>query len=114
MLEQLADEVFGLVLVAAVFQHVAPGRQVGVATVAGGFRVRDDDLNAVLEQVRPVFQGFRVALAHDEHGGRGERRAVVRQARDPVVRDQFAVVRQGIDVGGHVHGDDIRRQAVDH
>nr|GFC18375.1 hypothetical protein [Tanacetum cinerariifolium] len=32
---------------------------------------------------------------------------------DPVLRHQPAVVSQGVDVGGHVHGDDIGGQPVD-
>jgi len=95
-------------------EHIAPGRQVGVAAVTRSLGIGHDHLHAVLEQVGPVLQGLRVALAHDEHGGRSERRAVVRQAGHPVVWHQLAVVGQGVDVGGHVHGDDIGRQAIDH
>ncbi|MNE51560.1 hypothetical protein D3C80_1461940 [compost metagenome] len=39
---------------------------------------------------------------------------MVRQARGPVLRNKLAMVVQGVDVGGHVHGDDVGRQAVDH
>ncbi|AHK90692.1 ethanolamine utilization protein EutH [Pseudomonas aeruginosa LESlike7] len=114
LLEQLADEFLGLVLVTAVLQHVAPGGEIGVAAIAGGLGVRHHYLDAVLEQVRPVLQGLGVALANDEHGGRGERRAVVRQAGRPVLRHQAAVVGEGVDVGGLVHGDDVGGQTVDH
>nr|GFD56670.1 hypothetical protein [Tanacetum cinerariifolium] len=67
--EQLADELLRGSFITAVFQGVTPGRKVGVAAVARSLRVRYDHFNAILDQVRPVFQGFRVAFADDEHGG---------------------------------------------
>ncbi|MNN12166.1 hypothetical protein D3C81_1251490 [compost metagenome] len=109
MLEQLADEFLGLGFIAAILERIAPGGEVGVAAIAGGLRVRHHDLYAILEQVRPVLQSLRVALAHNEYGGGGERRAVVRQAGGPILRHQTAVVGEGVDVGGLVHGDHVGR-----
>ncbi len=71
-------------------QRVAPGRQVGVAAVAGGLGVRHDHLQAGLDQIVPVLDALGVALAHQEHGGRGVGRGVVREALAPVGGHQAA------------------------
>ena len=57
---------------------------------------------------------LRVALAHQEHDRRGVRRAVVRQARLPVGRQQLALGRERVDVVGERQRDDVGGQAVDH
>ena len=62
----------GLGLVAAVgLQRPAQGRQVVPARAARGLGVRRDDADAGLDQVGPVVDALRIALAHHEQDGRG-------------------------------------------
>src|SRR5471032_1711982 len=97
---QFAEEFLGLGFVAArLTQGVAPGCQVIPAGAARGFRIWRDDRYARLDQVIPVLDAFRVALAYQEHDGRGVRRAVVRKFLLPVGSQQL-VVGQRIDVVG--------------
>ncbi len=110
--EQLADKFLGFSVAAALFQDVTPGGQVGVTAVSGGFRVGHNDLNAVLDQVGPVLDIFRIALAHNQYGSGSKGSAVVRQAGNPVGRNQLTVVMQGLNVGGHIHGNDVSGQTV--
>ena len=72
--EQIGDELLGLGLIAArLLQRPAPGREIVPAGAAGGLRIGRDDLDAVLHQIAPVLDALRVALAHQEHDGRGVR-----------------------------------------
>jgi hypothetical protein len=71
-------------------------------------------LDARLHQVVPVLDALGIALAHQEHDGRGVGRGVLRQALLPVGGDQLALVGDGVDVIGQRQGDDIGLQAVDH
>src|SRR5690606_27166953 len=66
-----------------------------------------------LDQIVPVADALRVALAHQEHDRGRVWRAVVRQTRLPVGRQQLAVRRERVDVSGERKRYDIRRQAVD-
>jgi hypothetical protein len=72
ILEQSAYEVLRFLLIAARLpERIAPGGEVGIAAIAGVFRVRQNDLDSRLDEVRPVVQRLGVTLAHDEHHGRG-------------------------------------------
>ena len=54
-----------------------------------------------------------IALAHEEYNGGGVRRAVVRQQRLPVLRQQVGFLRDGIDIVRQRERDDIGVEAVD-
>ncbi|MNS96339.1 hypothetical protein D3C72_1306320 [compost metagenome] len=113
VLEQITDVGARLVFAAAVlFQRVGPRGQVVPARAARGLRVGGDDLHAVLDQVVPVLDAFGVALAHQEHDGRGIGRAVLRQTRLPVLGNQ-AAVGDGVNVIGQRQRHHIGFQPID-
>ena len=67
---QRLDEFLGFGLVAVILmQSIAPGCQIVPAGAAGAFRVRGNDRHARFDQVVPVMDLFRVALADEEHDG---------------------------------------------
>ena len=68
---------------------IAPGGEIIPARAAAGLRVGRDDLDARADQVVPIVDLLRIALADQEDDRRIIRRAVVRQARLPVGRDQL-------------------------
>src|SRR5690606_9240171 len=91
--EQLAHELVGLLLITAVLLHgITPGGQVVPAGTAGGFRVGGDDFHVVTDQIIPVLDVLRVAVAHQQHDGGRVGRDVVCQAALPVLRDQVGVL----------------------
>ena len=92
--------------------RVAECAKVGVAPVAAGFRVGEDDADAFFSQIAPVFDVLRVALAHEEGGGGVIRRAVMGKAFAPVFRQQLALAGKDFDVGNLVEGDDVRFQSL--
>ena len=89
------------------------GGEIGVAAVARGLRVREDDLDALGGEVAPVLDVLRVAGADHEGRQRVEGRGVVRQLRLPVGGDE-AVVGEGLDVDHLVEGDDVGLEALHH
>ena len=113
-LNSLREEADDLVAVAVLLRRPRPRREVVPARAAGGLRVRRDHGDAGLGQVAPVLDALRIALAHQEHDRRGVRRAVVRQARLPVGRQQLALLGDRVDVGGERERDHVGLQAVDH
>ena len=111
---QLLHELLGLGFAAVFLLGVGPGGKEVPACTAGGFRVRGDHFNARLDQVIPVLDAFRVALAHKEHDGRGVRRARLRQAGLPVLRDQLAELVQLVDIASQGQGYHVSFQTIDH
>ena len=64
--QQSSDKFLGFAFISAKrLQTVAVCAQKGVAAVAGGFRVGDDDLHAVFGQIGPVFNLFGIAFAQN-------------------------------------------------
>jgi hypothetical protein len=113
VLVELAHELGGLRVGAALGAHLAPGGQVGHAAVATGLGVDHHHLHAGLDQVVPVLDALGVALAHQEqHGGRGGR-GVVREFLAPVL-GHHALLGQEVHVGGGVHGHHVGVQTVGH
>ncbi len=97
--QELGHKLLGFGFIAAVgFIRRAPGRQIGIARVAGGFRVRENQLHVRAHQVIPVVNVFRVPFTDQERHGGVKRRAIVRQTRLPVGRDQIAFVMQDLNV----------------
>src|SRR5690606_41147104 len=101
---QLGHEFQGLVFAAEFLAGKGPGSEEVPACAAGGFRGRGDDLDAIFDQVVPVLDVLRVALAHQEHDGRGVRGAVVRQTGLPVRVDQLLVEVDRVDIAGQRQG----------
>lgn len=114
VLEQLFHVVLGLGFAAAGFQAIGPGGKEVPARTAAGFRVGGDHRDVFLDQVAPVLDAFGVALAHQEHDGRGVRGAGVRQAFLPVLGQRLAELGDFVDVAGQGQGHHIGAQAVDH
>ena len=115
MVIEVGDELLRLVLVAAVLtQRPAPGRQIVPARAARGLRVGRDHLDVLFDQIAPVVDALGIALAHQEHDGRGVGRAVVRQTRLPVLRQPAAALGELIDVVGERKRHHVRLEAVDH
>ena len=65
------------------------------------------------DQIGPIADTPRIALTYDEHLRRGIRRAVGRQTRLPIARDQAALCDK-VNVIGERQRDDIGADAVDH
>ena len=114
VLEQLFHVLLSLGFAAASLEAVGPGGEEVPARTAGGFRVRGNHRNVFLDQVAPVLDAFRVALAHQEHDGRGVWGAGVRQAGLPVFREGLAQLGDFVDVTGQGQGDNVGAQAVDY
>src|SRR6185312_15812326 len=91
-----------------------PCREVVPARTARGLRIRRYHRYSLADQVAPVLDVLRVALANQENNGRCVRRGMLRQTRLPVDGQQLAVVRDRVDVRGQRQRDHVGRQAVDH
>ena len=112
--QQCGHKIFGFAFIAVIhFQTITVRTQKGVAAVAGGFRVGQNDLHAVFGQIAPVLDVFRIAFAHQENDVAGIRHGIIRQARVPIVFNQ-AFFHQKLDIGSLVHGDHIGGQTVGH
>ena len=83
------------------------------ARAARGLRVRRDHGHARLDQIIPILDALRIALAHQEHDGRRIRRAVMRQPRLPVPGQQSALGNR-IDIVRQRQRDHVGIEAVDH
>ena len=66
------------------------------------------------DEVVPVLDALRVALAHQEDDRRGVGRGVVRQLRLPVGRDLAGLRGDRVDVAGERQRHHLRLEAVDH
>jgi hypothetical protein len=114
VLVQLGDVVLGLGLAAVLLLGVGPGGEEVPARAAGGLRVGGDHFHARLDQIVPVLDLLGIALAHQEHDGRGVRRAGLRQALLPVLGQQLAELADLVDVAGQGQGHHVGLEAVDH
>ena len=112
--EQLFHIFLGLGFAATGLEAVGPGGEEVPACTAGGFRVRCDDRHVFLDQVAPVLDALGVALAHQEHDGRGVGGAGVRQAGLPVFRQGLAQLGDFVDITGQGQRHHVGAQAVDH
>src|ERR1700733_661719 len=101
------------VIAARLLQRPGPRGQVVPARTARALRVGSDDLDAGADQIAPVAQVLRVALAHREHDGRGVGRTVVRQARGPVARYQLRLAVQFDEVIGQRERRNVGLQPID-
>jgi hypothetical protein len=100
-----------LLIVVRLIPRVTPGREIIPARAAGSFRIRGYHSDARPNQVRPVFDAFRVAFTDQEDDGRGIRCAVLRQAFLPGRIEDMGLIGY-IDVIGQGKGDDIGLEAV--
>ena len=115
VLVDLGDEVLGLVFGPAVLlQSIAPSRDVVPARAARGLRIGRHDLDAVLDEIRPVMNPLGIALPHQEHDGRGVGGRVIREPLLPVGRDEPAVLGKLIDVAAQGQRYDVGLEPVDH
>ena len=69
--------------------------------------------NVLLDQIGPVMDALRVALAHQQHDRAGRRRRVVGKPLLPVRGDKTAL-GQCIDIRGERQRDDVRLKPVQH
>ena len=110
---QLRDEVPRLGVVAArLTLGVLPRREVVPPRAARRLRVRRNHRRAGLDQIGPVLDALRIALAHQEHDRGGVGRAVLRQPLLPALGDEAALLN-GIDVVGERERDDVGVEPVD-
>ena len=109
------DEVLGAsgLVAARLAERPGPRREVVPARAARGLGVGRDHRDAGLGQVAPVLDALRVALAHQEHDGRGVGRAVVGQPLLPVGRKQPGLLGDLVDVVGQRQRHHVGLQAVD-
>ena len=106
--QELGHKLFGFGFIATVsFIRCAPCRQIGITRVTRRFRVRENQLHVGAHQVVPIVDILRVTLTHQEAHGGVERRAIIRQARLPVGRDQLAFIVQDLYVGHLVISDNV-------
>ena len=114
VLVELAHEVASLHLVAARLpQRPGPGGKVIPARSARALRVRRDDLYARANQIVPIADVLRIALADQKDDGGCVGRAVVGQARGPVRWYQMCLARKLIDVIAQRQCRDIGLQPID-
>ena len=64
------------------------------------------------DEIVPVLDALRIALAHEEHDGRGEGGCIVGQSLRPSRRNEAAIGNL-VDVIGEREGHDVGGQAVD-
>ncbi len=115
MLVKIAHIGLGLLGIAAgLLGRIVPGRQIGPARRAAGLGIGRDHRHTRLHQIVPVLDAFRIALAHQEHDGRGVRRGILRQAFLPRSGKQLGAPGDGVDIGGQRQGHHIGLQPVDH
>ena len=91
-----------------------PGGQIVPAGAAGGLGVGRDDRHAGAHEIAPVVNCLRVAVADQEDDGGGIGRAVIRQQRLPVQRQQLRVSGDRIDVGCQRERHHVRGEPIDH
>ena len=94
-----------------VFQHRAPGCQIGVATIPTGLGIDHHHLDVRACQVFPILDVLGVTVTHQEQHGRRGGRCIVRELLGPVFADH-AVVGQEFNVGGGVESHHISGQTV--
>ena len=112
--QQCGHKIFGFAFIAVIhFQTITVRAQKGVAAVAGGFRIGQNDLHAVFGQIAPVLNMFRITFAYQENNVAGIRHGIVRQARVPIGFDQ-TFFHQKLNIGSLVHGHYISGQTVSH
>ncbi len=99
---------------ARLFQRPAPGRQIVPSRPARRLGIGGDHRDVRADQVAPVVDLGRIALAHQKHDGRGIGRGVVGQAALPIGRQQLGLGGDLVDVEGQPQGDHIGFKAVDH
>ena len=97
VVQQLTQVVGRLSRAAATGGHRAPSGEHAQLPVARRPRIRRHDRDVRVDQVGPVVNGFRIALADQKHDGRRVRHRVVRQPLLPIRGDQAALA-QGVDV----------------
>ncbi|HMM70783.1 MAG TPA: hypothetical protein PKC22_00940, partial [Rhodocyclaceae bacterium] len=97
VLVKLADKFGRLGVASALAANIAPGGEISHAAVAPGLRIDDDDLHTRPDEVIPVLDAFRVAVAHQEQHGRAGRRRIVGEFLAPVLGDH-ALVGEEVDV----------------
>src|SRR4029079_11357693 len=78
------------VAAAGLLLRPGPGREVVPARTARGLRIRRYHRYSLADQVAPVLDVLRVALANQENNGRCVRRGMLRQTRLPVDGQQLA------------------------
>jgi|GEM_PF-4554795 len=113
VLVELPDEGVGLLRVLVLGVGVAPGGEEVPAPASGGLRVRGDDLDVGLGEVVPVLDALRVALADEEHHGRGVGQALVRLPLAPVGGDLLGQLGDGVDVRGDAERHHVGVHPVD-
>ena len=106
-------EFLGLAFLAAVdMARVSPGAEISQPRAAGHFRVGRDDLRAGFDQIAPILDQFRIALAHQEDNRRAVGSAVIRQTFFPIGGQKLRLAGDGIDVGRNRKGHDVGAQPV--
>src|SRR5712692_1083950 len=85
------NEVARLLLRSVFSLRKAPGRKIVPTGTARRFRIGRDHLQSGPRQIVPILDTFRIALAHQEHDGRGVGRGVLRQPPLPVLGDDPAM-----------------------
>ena len=112
--EQARDEILCLDLIAARRpQYIAPSRQIGPSCPTGGLGIGSDHRDSRFDQVRPVFNRFRVAFADQKHNRRSVRSTVIRKPALPIRWQQPRFLADGINVISEPKGDNIGFQPVD-
>ena len=109
---ELGHEREGVGLRAAALGHCATRRKEAELAVPGRLRVRRDDLDARLHDVRPILDVLRIALANDEHDRRRVRARVVGKFLLPSVVDELGLADR-VGVGPHRERHDVGVEAVD-
>ena len=110
--QQCGHKIFGFAFITVIhFQTITVRTQKGVAAVAGGFRIGQNDLHAVFGQIAPVLNMFRITFAHQENNVAGIRHGIAWQARVPIGFDQ-TFFYQKLDIGSLVHGHHIGSQTI--
>src|SRR5262245_37804444 len=109
------EQVPSSALVVAVLAYgIAPRRHEVPPRPARSLRIGCHHSDAFARQIRPVANLFGVTLAHQEHNGRGVRRAVVGQSPLPVRLQQTRAMSNGVDIMSKSEGDDTRLEPETH
>jgi len=86
--EQLAHELLRLLLIAFVrLERVGVGRKISVTAVARSLGIGEHDLHVIADEIAPVRDALRVALAHEECRQRVVGNRIVGEARLPIRSD---------------------------
>jgi hypothetical protein len=113
--EELAHELFGLLLISLVrLERIGVRRKIGIAAIARCLGFREHDLDVIANEIAPVLDVLRIALANEKGRQRVKGNRIVGKARLPICRDQIALSVQDLNVSDLIERHHIGLKPIQH